>query len=141
MKNSMFVLVFVLIANFGFSQTGDKAAGVKTYDPKLVGNWKGSEKDQQQKGLTKYWVSVRSAEGISTLLFISIDQDGEVTQFTENGKWWVENGQYHELHEFDGIVDVFDYQVIEDSVRFKSVEMLGRKDGSYSFEDYRIGVE
>ena len=71
-------------------------------------------------------------------MFVSIDKNGEVTQETENGKWWVENGKYYELHYYDGVTDVYDYEIIEDSVKFKSIELMGKKDSTYSFFDYKI---
>lgn len=137
MKNILFTLVVLLMSSWSYGQDG-VPIGTKTYDAKLVGCWKGSEIGQQQKGWRKYWVSCRSSDGISTLLFIAIDEDGEVTQETENGKWWVENGKYYELHNFDGVIDSYDYEVIGDSVKFKSIEILGKKDSTYTFFDYKI---
>lgn len=110
----------------------------KTIDSKLVGCWKGSEIDQQQKGTTKYWVACRFEDGKSTLLFIAINKKGEVDQHTENGKWWVENGKFYELHNFDGVTDVYDYEVIENSIKFKGVDVMGDSNTKYSFYDYKI---
>ncbi|WP_348812928.1 hypothetical protein [Flavobacterium maritimum] len=137
MRNLAYTIVLTLIANFSFSQESAQPE-TKTYDSKLVGCWKGSEVGQQQKGLSKYWVSCRFENGTSTLLFVSIDKNGEITQETENGKWWVENGKYYELHNYDGVTDVYDYEIIEDSVKFKSIELMGKKDSTYSFFDYKI---
>lgn len=133
MKATLLTVVFLFLTHSSFSQEV-----TKTFDPKLIGCWKGSETDQQIKGLSKYWVSCRSADGTSTLLYVAIDRNGEVTQETENGKWWVENGKYHELHNVDGVTDIYSYEVIGDSIKFKSIEMLGRKDDSYVFFDYKI---
>ena len=110
----------------------------KPTDPRLVGCRRGSEVGQQAKGLTKYWVSCRFEDGTSTLLFIVIDKNGKVKQITENGKWWVENGNYYELHNYDGLTDVYTYDVSDGNVKFKSVELMGLKDNSYSFVDYKI---
>ena len=123
MRKTLLILTFSLFVNYGFSQKVAKIEN-KTIDPKLVGCWKGSEIGQQSEGLSKYWVSCRNENGTSTLLFIAIDKNGEVIQETENGKWWVENGKFYELHNFDGLTDIYDYEVIEDS--------------TYSFLDYKI---
>ncbi|MFV5686550.1 hypothetical protein ACM55I_14020 [Flavobacterium sp. GB2R13] len=136
MKNIPFIIL-LLITSLSF---GQKTQGIesKTYDPKLVGSWKGSEIEQQQKGLSKYWVSCRFENGTSTLLFVIIDKNGQVTQETENGKWWVENGKYYELHNVDNVTDIYEYEVIDSSVKFTAVEVMGDKNSKYTFFDYKI---
>ena len=133
MKKAVFILMVVFATSLSFSQEAQK-----TIDSKLVGCWKGSEIDQQQKGVTKYWVACRFEDGKSTLLFISIDKKGKVSQFTENGKWWVENGKYYELHSYDGVIDIYDYEVIDNSIKFTGVDVLGDTNTKYSFYDYKI---
>lgn len=110
----------------------------KAIDPKLVGCWKGSEKNQQQKGISKYWVACRFQDGTSTLLFIAIDKKGNVTQTTENGKWWVQDGKFYELHNFDGVVDSYNYEIIGNSIKFTAVEVMGDTNSNYTFYDYKI---
>lgn len=136
MRKALFILT-LLITSLSFGQETQKTE-TKTFDQKLVGCWKGSEMDQQQKGLSKYWVSCRFEDGTSTLLFIMIDKKGKVTQTTENGKWWVENGKYYELHNYDGVTDIYDYEVIDDSIKFTAVEVMGDKNSKYTFSDYKI---
>lgn len=142
MKKVILAFTLSLISNFGFSQetakNETKVIETKSIDQKLVGCWKGSEVGQQIKGLSKYWVSCRFENGTSTLLFVAIDKNGEVTQETENGKWWVENGKYYELHNFDGVTDIYDYEIIENSVKFKAIELMGKKNPNYTFFDYKI---
>nr|WP_314896680.1 hypothetical protein [uncultured Flavobacterium sp.] len=133
MKKVIFILAVMLITNLSFGQETQK-----TYDPKLVGCWKGSEIEQQQKGLSKYWVSCRFENGTSTLLFVAINKNGKVTQETENGKWWVENGKYYELHNVDNVTDIYEYEVIDNSVKFTAVEVMGDKNSKYTFFDYKI---
>ena len=135
MKKLILLSAFVLISLASFAQQSQNS---KTYDPKMIGCWKGSEVGQQQKGMSKYWVSCRLDNGTSILLFIAIDETGEVTQTTENGKWWTENGKYYELHEVDGLVDVYEYEVQENVVKYKSIELMGKKDSSYSYIDTKI---
>ena len=136
MKKSILFLTFFFITALGFSQ--EAQTSTKSYDPNLIGCWKGSEVGQQQKGLSKYWVSCRFADGKSVLLFVAIDKNGKVTQETENGTWWTENGKYYELHDFDGVVDSYNYSVTAEGVDFQSIELMGKKDTSYKFTDFKI---
>jgi hypothetical protein len=137
MKKIILVLALTLFSNWAFCQD-TLTNNSRDFDPKLVGCWKGSEEDQQQEGLKKYWISCRFEDGTSTLLFIAVDAEGQVTQQTENGKWWVEDGKYYELHNFDKVIDIYDYEVLDDSVKFSSIEVMGNKDANYSFYDYKI---
>ena len=68
MKKILITLIIAFITNSGFSQ--EIKTDLKTYDPNLVGCWKGSEIGQQRKGLSKYWVSCRFTDGTSILLFV-----------------------------------------------------------------------
>jgi len=108
-------------------------------DSKMIGCWKGTETDQQAEGMTKYWISCRQDDGKSILLFIAL-KDGEVIeQSTENGRWWTKDGKYYELHDYDGITDVYNYKLIGDNkVEYRSVELFGKLDTSYVFSDERI---
>ncbi|MFV8354495.1 hypothetical protein [Flavobacterium sp. XS2P14] len=137
MRKTLLILTLNMIANFGFSQEVTKIEN-KTFDPKLIGCWKGSEIGQQRKDLSKYWVSCRFENGTSTLLFVAIDKNGEVTQETENGKWWVENGKYYEFHKVSGMTDIYEYEIIENSVKFIAIELMGKKNPKYTFFDYKI---
>ena len=138
MKKTLFLIVFTSVSNFIFSQQPTSLHG-KTYDPKLVGCWKGSEVNQQIDGVGKYWVACRFENGTSTLLFIAIEENGNVIQETENGKWWIENGKFYELHNYDKVVDIYNYEVVdENTVNFKSIELMGKKNDTYSFSDHKI---
>jgi hypothetical protein len=137
MRKTLLILTLSLITNFGFSQETEKIQN-KSFDTKLVGCWKGSEVGQQKKGLSKYWVSCRFENGTSTLLFVAIDKNGQVIQETENGKWWVENGKYYEFHNISGMTDIYEYEIIENSVKFNAIELMGNKNPNYTFFDYKI---
>ncbi|ASK32414.1 hypothetical protein CEY12_21030 [Chryseobacterium sp. T16E-39] len=111
----------------------------KAYDPKMIGCYKGSEQNQQIEGFSKYWVSCRLENGKSMLLFVSIDPDGTVQQATENGSWWTESGKYYELHKYDNVTDVYHYEVLDNGdVKFQSIELMGKKDNTYTFIDTKI---
>jgi hypothetical protein len=136
MKKTILFLALILFTTFGYSQ--EVQPTTKSYDTNLVGCWKGSEVGQQQKGTSKYWVSCRFADGKSVLLFVAIDKKGNVTQETENGSWWTENGKFFELHDYDGVVDSYNYRITVEGVDFQSIELMGKKDNSYKFTDFKI---
>lgn len=130
MKKLIFLLAFLGFFVNHYSQSLDK---------KMIGCWKGTETDQQIVGLSKYWISCRQDDGKSILLFIAI-KDGEVVeQSTENGKWWTDNGKYYELHDYDGLTDVYKYEFVGDNkVEFRSIELFGKPDNTYFFTDEKI---
>lgn len=147
MKKLIFTLMTLMIVNVTISQeiklediksTTNEQSQSKSYDSKLFGCWKGSEIEQQKKGLSKYWVACRFEDGTSTLLFVAIDKNGKVTQETENGKWWVQDGKFHEYHNVSGITDIYQYEVIDNTIKFTALELMGNKNPNYSFFDYKI---
>lgn len=131
----LFVLSLLAIA------TG-LTAQKKEYDPKVMGCYKGSEVNQQMEGVSKYWVSCRLEKGKSILMFVAINQDGNVVQETENGSWWTKDGKYYELHNTDKVTDIYNYEVLPNGdVKFQSIEMMGKKDNTYSFIDTKINED
>lgn len=131
----LFVLSLLAIA------TG-LVAQKKEYDPKVMGCYKGSEVNQQMEGVSKYWVSCRLEKGKSILMFVAINQDGNVVQETENGSWWTKDGKYYELHNTDKVTDIYNYEVLPNGdVKFQSIEMMGKKDNTYSFIDTKINED
>jgi hypothetical protein len=128
------IVLFSLLclSTFGFSQK-------KQFDPKMIGCYKGSEKNQQTDGLSKYWVSCRLDGGKSVLLFVAINSAGEVKQMTENGSWWTSKGKYYELHDVDNVTDSYNYEVLENGdVKFKSIELMGKQNDTYEFIDFKM---
>ncbi|AZB08147.1 hypothetical protein EG344_04395 [Chryseobacterium sp. G0162] len=125
-----------------FSIAMGLTAQKKEYDPKVMGCYKGSEVNQQQEGLSKYWVSCRLEKGKSILMFVAINQDGEVIQNTENGSWWTKDGKYYELHNTDNVTDIYNYKVLPTGdVEFQSIETMGKKDTTYTFIDTKINED
>ncbi len=109
----------------------------------MIGCYKGSEKNQQVDGYSKYWVSCRLDKGKSVLFFVAINTDnGDITKTTENGTWWTSNGIYYELHKNDNVTDSYNYQVLENGdVNFKSIELMRKQDEAYKFTDYKISED
>lgn len=111
----------------------------KDFDPKMIGCYKGSEINQQVEGISKYWVSCRLEKGKSILMFLAIDENGKVTQETENGSWWTKDGKYYELHKYDNVTDIYNYKVLDNGdVNFQSIELMGKEDNTYTFTDTKI---
>lgn len=140
------IILAALIVTFGAANAQKAASNskIKTnkIDKNLVGLWKGSEKDQQVKGLEKLWIMERKADGTFMLLFTTV-QDCEVDQQVEKGQWWIENGEFHELHYSSGQTDIYSYQVLDPShIRFKSKEQsMEMSTDNYTFIDTRIEEE
>ena len=111
----------------------------KNIDVRLVGDWKGSETDNQVKGMTKKWHMTRTKDGKFTLDFKAI-LDEEVQQFIEQGNWWVKDGKFYEYHESSGKTDVYAYEVLDvDQVKFKAVSIgVQFENEAYEFIDTRV---
>lgn len=129
-------LSFLMCLSFlAFSQT--KKVQKNKIDDKLVGTWKGSESDKQMEGLTKYWILSRFADGTFSMMFTT-EQNCKINTHVETGQWWVQNGQYHELHFVSGNTDVYTYSFpTAKTVKYKTVEstMVGE---SYEFTDTKV---
>lgn len=64
-------------------------------DVKLIGVWKGEY--AEQSGTTKSWTQTRNADGTYTIAFSFTEMDGMTKSFTESGRWWVQDGLFHEI--------------------------------------------
>lgn len=132
MRNT--IAIILLTITFTLSAQTNKTF----HDPRFVGSWTGSEKDQQQSGLEKHWIMHRFADGTFILLFTAI-QDGEVTNHAEKGKWWNEKDEFHELHFESGMTDIYSYVFIDDfHVKFKSKVLFEANQESYEFIDTKL---
>jgi hypothetical protein len=60
----------------------------------MFGSWKGSENDNQRKGLVKYWFNIDLK--MVLLCFYSLQIEMAVESFVEKGQWWIENGISHD---------------------------------------------
>lgn len=129
----LFYLTFLLCFNSLSAQTTDSVS--KRIDPRFLGSWSGSEKNGQQKGISKYWIQHRTEDGTFVLLFTMVNKKGEVQSMAEKGKWWIENGVFYELHFASGKTDTYSYEVLDDEhIKFK----LKSTGISFSNEDYEF---
>lgn len=136
------IILSTLILVFGTIYAQKTKPQSNKIDKKLVGLWKGSEKDQQIDGMEKLWVMDRKEDGTFTLIFTTV-QNCEINQHIEKGQWWVENGEFHELHFNSGNTDVYTYEVPDKShIKFKSQNMsMDMINNEYSFVDTKIEDE
>lgn len=111
----------------------------KQIDKRLVGTWEGSEKDEQMQGLAKKWTMIRNADGTFELDFTA-KLDGEDVSSNETGTWWIEDGKFHEYHDYSGMTDIYDYEVLsKNKVKFKSsVMVMEMNTESYEFIDNKV---
>jgi hypothetical protein len=130
-----FIVLSLLISCLTFCQTDDKSL-----DPKLFGTWNGSEKDQQVKGISKSWIMHRFEDGSFVLLFTAVE-NGEVSNFAEKGKWWIDkNGAFNELHFDSGKTDIYSYIMLDNNnVKFKAKLLsLDHENQEYEFIDTKL---
>ena len=133
----------LLIAFFGIiiiSNAQEKDSKENKLDKKMFGSWKGSENDNQRKGLVKYWIQHRFEDGTFLLLFTAVE-NGEVESFVEKGQWWIENGEFYELHFDSGKTDVYTYSLLDENhVKFKAKKVgVSFENAEYEFIDTKIG--
>ena len=135
MKKSIIIVILISIVSLSFTmfESGDKN--------KFIGNWKGSEKDNQTKGVTKYWIQNRYKDGTFVLLFTTV-ANCEVEHLAEKGKWWVKDGIFYELHS-DGKTDTYTYEILNDNeIKFKAKSLsLDFESPTYEFIDTRVEFE
>lgn len=135
MKKSIIIigLISFLILSFTSIESGDKN--------KFVGSWKGSEKDNQTEGTTKYWIQNRYKDGTFVLIFTTVN-NCEVEHLAEKGKWWIKDGIFYELHN-DGKTDTYTYEILDDNqIKFKAKNLsLDFENSTYEFIDTRVEFE
>lgn len=104
----------------------------------LIGTWSGSDQDQQELGLTKYWIKTLNKNGTFIVMFTSI-KNCEVESHIEKGKWEVKDGLYHETFEVDGKTDIYSVEIIDDNtVKYKAkVLSIEFENKDYEFVETR----
>ena len=133
------ILIIAFITIFSFANAQKKDSKENKLDKKMFGSWKGSENDNQRKGLIKYWIQHRFEDGTFLLLFTAVE-NGEVESFVEKGQWWIENGEFHELHFDSGKTDVYTYSFVDENhVKFKAKKVgVSFENAEYEFIDTKI---
>lgn len=131
MKKTILLLSIILL--FGFTiQTKN--------DPKLVGTWKGSEKNGQVEGVSKSWIMKRKSNGTYTIEFTIINEDNQKETIKEKGKWWTSGNQLFEQYEGNEKPAIYSYIVLnEKTIHFKMISSdVEFDDNNYEFIDTKI---
>jgi len=101
-------------------------------DKKLVGIWKGFEKEKQLEGIEKHWIVQRFSNGKYVIMFTA-KQGCEIETLTEKGKWWTKGNVFYEQQDGNETIESYNYSVKENLViHFKSLT------NTYEFDDYRL---
>lgn len=140
MKNTILTnLFFLIVLALPLSAQLIDVANGKQIDERLIGTWEGSEKNEQMEGLSKKWTMVRNADGTFELDF-TFYIDGEEEATNETGTWWIQDGQFHEFHDYSQMTDIYDYEVLDKKkVKFKSTVMaMEVNTESYEFTDHKV---
>jgi hypothetical protein len=127
------LLVFSMLLFSGFLAVNDE------HDAKLVGIWKGSEKDMEREGVEKHWILQRYETGKYVIMFTF--KDGcDVETLSEKGEWWTKDGKFYEKSGSYN-TDIYSYEVVNGNVVYKSIELNGEKRTDYNFTDYKINLD
>lgn len=134
-----FIYLFALLFlgyHYSYSQIIEEK---KTIDYRLVGVWKGEEKDNQEEGMSKSWMMTRKNDGTFILKF-KFTINGKTKNTEEKGKWWIEGNKFFEYHETSDLTDVYSYIIISnDKVKFKAENLsLEHNNENYEFIDERV---
>lgn len=132
------IVLLVLAAFLTFSFVSLQPNDDKKLKNTLIGTWSGSEKDNQQEGLAKYWIKTHDKNGRFIVLFTAI-QNCEVETHIEKGKWEVKDGLLHETFDIDGKTDVYTIEVIDNNiVKYRAKELsVDFNNTDYEFTETR----
>ncbi len=90
----LFFVVFMLTGLLGCE--GLIKANQRSFiDVKLIGVWEGEY--IEKTGTIRKWMQIRKADGSYQIDFSFKEVDGSVNHFSESGKWWIQDGLFHEL--------------------------------------------
>ena len=134
MKKVLLLVSLVSILSLSFTNINSSKD-----EKKFLGSWNGSETDNQRKELTKHWIQHRFKDGTFVLMFTTIE-NCEVESFVENGKWWIKDGLFHELHNISGKTDIYSYEILDENhIKFKAKQMgIEQVNNEYEFIDTKI---
>lgn len=139
---SIYFIALILLANLTISCSTYlvKTPDGKKIDKRLIGNWKGTETNQQELGVKKDWIVTRNEDGTYFIKFTLTDKENNVSETQYDGIWWVEKGNFYEMDLINKKTDVYEYLVEnENQVKFriKSIVMEMNNE-AYIFVDTRI---
>lgn len=117
--------------------TYDSSDGVQ--DPRLVGVWIGSEKDNQIEGLSKEWEMTRNEDGTFILNFKMKMKGQKAKHSIEKGKWWVKDNKFYEYHDDSEMTDVYTFEILnKNQIKFIEFDLsIDFNKPNYEFIDTR----
>lgn len=89
------ILAVLCLAVLSGCETVSEDHRQSSIDDRLIGSWEGeyTEKD----GSVKSWIQTRKADGRYSIEFKFLELDGTINRLTEDGKWWIKDGLFHEI--------------------------------------------
>lgn len=124
----LLIVTMALFFAFGFTFQS------KT-DPRLVGKWEGSEKNNQKEGVKKSWIMTRRPNGNYIIEFTTIDEDGNKNTQIEKGKWWTNGNDFYEQYEESDSPTVYSYKILDNkTIYFK----MKKSDSNFDNPDYEF---
>ena len=107
----------------------------------MTGTWQGGH--LMKDGTQKSWQQIRNNDGSYSLYFNYIQTNGETFQATETGKWWIENGLFHEISPSRSKQpDIYQYEFYNNNTCLKfdqiSRDPSGDEYDGYSFTECRF---
>lgn len=107
-------------------------------DPKLIGTWKGSEKNNQIDGVSKNWIMIRKSNGTYKIKFSTKDEEGNSQSFEEKGKWWTSGSQLFEQYEGSDKPAVYTYKILDEKTIHFKISDTEFNNNNYEFIDTKI---
>lgn len=108
---------------------------------KLLGIWEGEIIEQD--GTIKRWRQIRTLDGKYVTFFGYKNTEGEINEFTDNGKWWDEEARFHEVGLEEEVKPyIYSYEFYKtDCVRFVQTSKAGEEPGPtpYTFTECKVG--
>ena len=128
-----FLVLSVILFSFGFTIQSK-------IDTRLIGTWKGSEKNNQVAGVQKSWIMTRKGNGTYKIEFSAKDEEGKTTTTSEKGKWWTTGNQFFEQYEGSQTPTVYTYKVLDaKTIYFKlKASEENFENENYEFVDTKI---
>lgn len=126
-------ILLVSITSCGTKRFYVKNENSKVIDKRLTGVWTGNESGNVVEGMSSEWKMTRNMDGTFSLE-VKANSNGKITEVTEYGNWWIENGLFHEFHDVSGRTDVYHYEVLnKKQIKFKA-EKISIKVANENYE-------
>lgn len=110
-----------------------------TIDKALIGTWEGG--NVMKDGTNKKWKQIRGSDGDYTIFFGYSEMDGVSYETKESGRWWIEDGHFHEINPSrSSQPDIYEYEFYsKDCIKYNLLSRVesGDVQEGYSFTECR----